>query len=252
MTLAPGGPERIQLCGPLVIERDGMRVESGLRGRQARLIFGYLTLNRHRSCSRDELAHAIWGDAVPEAGGADLNALVSKLRRTLGHEAIEGRSSLRLMLGPDAWVDVEAAEKAAHKAETRIVLHDWTHAWGPSLSALFISERLLLPGVEADWIEERRARLNEIHLRALEAYAAAALGIGGTELNAAVRSAHRLVRLAPLRENGYQILMHALAAQGNVGEALLVHADLSRLLREELGVTPSPATQAVHRELLRG
>ena len=46
--------------------------------------------------------------------------------------------------------------------------------------------------------------------------------------------------------------MHALAAQGNVAEALLVHAELSRLLREELGVTPSAATQAVHSELLRG
>ena len=252
MTLPSAGPERVQLCGPLVIERGGTRAEAGVRGRQARMLFGYLTLNRHRSCSRAELAYAIWGDAAPDAAGPDLNALVSKLRRALGHETIEGRSSLRLVLGPDALVDVEVAEKAAHKAESRVVLEDWTHAWGASLSALFITERVLLPGDDADWIDERRAWLAEIHLRALEAHAAAALGTGGTELNAAVRAARRLIRLAPLRENGYQILMHALAAQGNVGEALLVHAELSRLLREELGVPPSAATQAVHQELLRG
>jgi DNA-binding SARP family transcriptional activator len=235
-----------------VIEHEGRRVEDRVRGRQARMLFGYLTLNRHRSCSRGELAGALWGDAVPEAGGADLNALISKLRRALGHGAIEGRTSLRLLLGEEAWVDVEVAEQAVHRAESRVVLRDWRHAWGPALSALFITERLLLPDDEADWIDERRASLGEIHLRALEAYAAAALGTGGTELNAAVRAGRRLVRAAPLRENGYQILMHALAAQGNVGEALLVHADLSRLLREELGVAPSAATQAVHQELLRG
>ncbi len=252
MTLAPVGPERIQLCGPLVIEREGRRVEAGIRGRQARMLFGFLTLNRHRACSRGELTFALWGDRVPGAGGADLNAIVSKLRRVLGQGVIEGRSSLRMRLSPDAWVDVEVAEAAVHKAESRVVLHDWRHAWGPSLSALFITERVLLPEDEADWIEERRAALAEIHLRALEAYAAAALGTGGTELNAAVRAGRRLIRIAPLREHGYQILMHALAAQGNVGEALLVHAELSRLLREELGVAPSAATQAVHQELLRG
>lgn len=46
--------------------------------------------------------------------------------------------------------------------------------------------------------------------------------------------------------------MQALSAQGNVGEALLVHAELSHLLRDELGVAPSVTTQAVYRELLRG
>lgn len=252
MTLAPVGPERVQLCGPLVIERAGRRWETRLLGRQARLLFAYLTLNRHRGCSRGELTRALWGEHVPDAGGADLNAVVSKLRRALGASAIEGRTSLRMMLAPDALVDVEVAEKAVHKAESRVALGDWTHAWGPALSALFITERPLLPDDEADWIDERRAWLGEIHIRALESYAAATLGTGGTELSAAVRAGHRLIRLAPLREAGYQILMQALAAQGNVGEAILVHAELARLLRDELGVSPSARSQEVYQELLRG
>ena len=155
------------------------------------------------------------------------------------------------MLDPDAWVDVEVAEKAVHKAESRVALHDWTHAWGPALAALFIAERVFLPDDEAEWIEERRAWLDDIHVRALEAYAAAALGTGGTELAAAVRTGRRLIRVAPLRENGYQLLMRALAAQGNIAEALLVHASLCRLLRDELGAYPSAVTQAVHETLLR-
>jgi len=89
-------------------------------------------------------------------------------------------------------------------------------------------------------------------LRALEAYAAAALGTGGTELPAAVRAGRQLVGLVPLRETGYQVLMQAIAAQGNVAEALRVYNDLCEVLRDELGVSPSASSQAVYNRLLRG
>jgi DNA-binding SARP family transcriptional activator len=38
---------------------------------------------------------------------------------------------------------------------------------------------------------------------------------------------------------------------GNCAEALLVYEELRTRLREELGVTPSEPTQALHRRLLR-
>ncbi|MGO9504591.1 MAG: AfsR/SARP family transcriptional regulator [Streptosporangiaceae bacterium] len=75
--------------------------------------------------------------------------------------------------------------------------------------------------------------------------------MGGTELPAAVRAGRQLVTLAPLRETGYQVLMRALAAQGNVAEALNVHASLREILRDELGISPCAATQAVYDQLVR-
>ena len=250
MTLAPAVPARVQLCGALVVEKDGQRWEADLPGRQGRLLFAYLVLNRRRACGRNELAQALWGEALPSASDAGLNALVSKLRKALWPAVVDGRASLRVQLGAEAWVDVEAAEQAVHRAESRIALQDWGRAWGPSLAALFISERQLLPDDDAPWIDEQRGRLADIRLRALEAYALAALGTAGTELPAAVRAGRQLVRLAPLRESGSQVLMRALAAQGNVAEALIVHAHLCRVLRDELGVSPSTATQSVYEALL--
>jgi DNA-binding SARP family transcriptional activator len=44
--------------------------------------------------------------------------------------------------------------------------------------------------------------------------------------------------------------MRALAAQGNVAEALRVYADLREVLRDELGVSPCASSQAVYEELL--
>ncbi len=80
-----------------------------------------------------------------------------------------------------------------------------------------MAERDFLPGEDAPWIDEIRDQLTELRLRALECYAAAGLGLGGTELAAAVRAGRQLPALAPLRESGYRYLMHALAAAGQPG-----------------------------------
>ncbi len=240
MTLVPAPPARIQLCGPTVIETGGERLDSRLPGRQGRLLFAYLVLGRHRLTSRDELAGAIWPRQLPSAAETGLNALISKLRKILGPAVIDGH----------ARVDVEVAAEAVHRAESQVALGGWKHAWGPSLVALFIAEREFLPGEDAPWIDEQRQHLAEVRLRALEAYAVAALGIGGTELPAAVRAARKLVGLAPVRESGYQVLMRALAGQGNVADALRVYASLCEILRDELGVSPCTATQAVYDRLL--
>jgi SARP family transcriptional regulator, regulator of embCAB operon len=86
---------RIQVCGRLVAEIDGRRIERDLPGRQGRLLFAYLVASRLRSAGRDELAAAIWSDA--RAGG--LSPLLSKVRRLV---PLEGRGETRIVLPPDA------------------------------------------------------------------------------------------------------------------------------------------------------
>src|SRR5260221_4588227 len=172
MTLARTPRTRIQLCGPTVVERDGQRLETRLPGRQGRLLFAYLVLERHRPTGRDELIEAIWPRRHPAATEIALNALVSKLRKVLGPGVLDGRSSLRIRLETSDKVDVEVATEAVHRAESQVALEEWKPAWGPSLVALFIAEREFLPGEDAPWINDQRDRLADIQVRALEAYAA--------------------------------------------------------------------------------
>jgi pentatricopeptide repeat protein len=240
---------RIQICGTLAVECDGQRLDAALPGRQGRLLFAYLVVNRHRQAPRDEVAEALWREPDPAAVDARLNPLLSKLRRVFGADAVDGRSALRLRL-PDAWVDLEAAADAIHRAESAVAQQDWTRAWGPALTAMFIAERGFLPGEDASWMDEVRRQLTETRLRALDCYAAAGLGLGGTELAAAVRAGRQLTRLSPLRESGYRTLMQALAAQGNLAEALDVYGQLSECLRDQLGVSPSPVSRALYQQLL--
>jgi SARP family transcriptional regulator, regulator of embCAB operon len=249
VTLSSPVALRVQLCGPLVVERGGLRLDPDLPGRQGRLLFVYLVLNRHRQVPRDELAEALWREPDPAAVDTRLNPLLSKLRRVFGAQSIQGRAVLRLDL-PDAWVDLEAAVEAIHRAESAVALQDWTRAWGPVLVTLFTAERGFLPGEDAPWITQTRHQLTELHLRALECYAATSLGLGGTELGGALRAGRQLVHLAPLRESGYRHLMKALVAQDNVAEALAVYGELCSRLRNQLGASPSPATRELHQRLL--
>jgi DNA-binding SARP family transcriptional activator len=247
--LASSRPVRIQVCGPLAIERDGDRLEARLPGRQGRLLFAYLVVNRHRPVPRDELAEALWPEPDPAVVDARLNPLLSKVRRVFGADVVSGRSVLRLCL-PDAWVDLESAVEAIHRAESAVAQHDWARAWGPVQAALVVSERDFLPGDDAPWIDEVRHHLTILRLRALECYAAAELGLGGPEVAGAVRSARRLIHLAPLGESGYRYLMQALATQDNLAEALHVYSQLCDQLREQLGISPSPATRDLYQHLL--
>jgi SARP family transcriptional regulator, regulator of embCAB operon len=241
---------RIQLCGRLVANIDGSRIEDTLPGRLGRILFAYLVLNRGRPVPRDKLLMAGWGEDAPAEAGNALSVVLSKLRHGLGAEHLQGRAEIELLLPPTTFVDVEAALEGAHRAESAIAAGQWAQAWGPAGIAYHVATRPFLTGLEAPWMDEWRRRLEDVRLRGLECFAAASLGLGGPALAQAEERARTLTELAPYRETGHRLLMEALARRGNIAEALLAYERLRVLLREELGITPSPTVQGVHRRLL--
>lgn len=238
---------RIQLCGSLAVTLDGLRVEQALPGKQGRLLFAYLVLNRTRPSTRDELTDAVWPEGTPSAS---LSPVLSRLRRVLGDDLLTGTSQLRLALSAESWVDVEVAVKAIHRAESAVAVGDWTGAWAPARVALHVSSRSFLTGFDAPWIEERRRYLHAVRLSALECVAAVGLGLEGPEFAATERSARKLIELEAYRESGYRLLMQSHARRDNVAEAFRVYDSLRVLLRDELRIAPSESTQALHKELL--
>jgi DNA-binding SARP family transcriptional activator len=244
-------PTRIQVCGRLAIEISGRDVTAALPGGHGRLLFTFLAVNRERSLRRDELKDALWPLERPPGADNALSALLSRLRRALGGGALGGRGELRLLLPDDAWIDLEAAEEAIHRAESAVARREWAAAWGPALVALVVARRGFLAGEDAPWAQERRRRLEGVHRSALECYAELALALGGAELGAGERSARDLVARAPFGERGHALLMALLAARGNPAEALQVYEDLRARLRDELGVPPAPALRDLQARLLR-
>lgn len=247
----PTSSARIQLCGRYVVQIDGVQIGGRLPGRQGKVLLAYLVVNRHREIDRGELIDALWLDNPPADADGSLSALLSKLRRALGATRLEGRHTVRLTLERDAWIDLEAASEALHRAESAAKQNDWRAAWSAARVTLHIAQRSFLPGEEAPWIDEVRRELEARYLRSLEITAAASLELSGSELDTAERSARTLIKRAPYSESGYRFLMRVYDARDNRAEALRVYEQLRAMLREELGIAPSGATQELHRELLQ-
>lgn len=225
-------------------------MEADLPGRRGRLLVAYLAAHRQQPRTREQVISGLWPDGPTDAAAATLTVLLSKTRSVLGHEALRGRGSLQLVLPTQAVVDVELAAVALHEAESAVVLGQWRRAWGTVLTARFVACRRFLPEFEAPWISDERQRLELMYQRAVACYVEACLGIGGTELPAAERSARELVGIAPLAEDGYRLLMRTSAARGDVGAALRTYEQLRRNLADELGTDPSPQSKAMYQRLL--
>ena len=209
-------------------------------------------MNRGRPVSRDELITALWPQQPPADPSAALRTQLSRLRSALGSAALAGRDAVELQLPDSTWVDIEAAENAIQAAEAALAASDWKDAWAHGNVALNISSRPFLAGFDAPWVEEVRRELDELQSRARESIARAGIGLGGSELAGAERSARELVRNAPFRESGYVLLMRALVASGNTAEALRAYERLRNVLSDELGTAPGAEIQALHRRLLTG
>jgi DNA-binding SARP family transcriptional activator len=243
---------RIYVCGRLAVEHGDLLLrEAAMPARQGRRLWAFLVLHRRWPIGRDDLAGAVWGDAIPDAWDVSLTVLVSRLRAflrpvTLRLPGVAIRGDVgryALTLPADVFVDAERARTGLHAAETALRRGDCETALSESRVAMEIAARGFLGGEEAPWVEGQRRALADLRLHALECTVEAELLRGNPAI--AEREAEHLLLLDPLRESGYRLLMRALAAGGNAGQASRVMDDCRRRLRTAGGMTPSLETERV-------
>ena len=194
---------------------------------------------------------------MPDAWDDALNVLVSRLRRSLrpitGHcpePAIKGgEGRYQLALPPGSLIDLERAMAALHRAEGLMRQAVWGAVVAEAQVTTEIAARGFLNGEGGEWVEGQRRLLVEARVHALECTVVAELARGHPAL--AEREAEQLVALAPLREAGHRLLMQALVAGGNPGQAVLAYHRCRRLLREHVGVAPSVEMEQLYRQLMR-
>jgi DNA-binding SARP family transcriptional activator len=246
---------RTYLTGQIAIEDDSGVVlsEPDLRGRQARLVFSYLVLERRRAVSRMELVSLLWPDGTPAAWEAGLSAVVSRLRRAIAEipSARLDASAARyqLQLAGEVWVDVECAVESLDRAEAAVRTGRLRDAFGPGAVASTIARRPFLADVDSPWAEGQRARLKRVCVRALEVLAQVWIASGEPHL--AVETASEMVAEDGLYERGYQLLMDANARTGHPANALIAYRRLQEVLRSELGIDPSADTQRLYEAIIR-
>ena len=134
-----------------------------------------LLLRNGEVVSVDAIVDAVWGEQVPRTAVAYLQNCISRLRRQLGHEAIETRApGYALRVDPGA-IDAErfsrlVGEAAGRPATERFaVFSDALALWRGTALADFVFE---------DFAQSAIRRLNALRLEAIEGRIEAQLELG--------------------------------------------------------------------------
>jgi DNA-binding SARP family transcriptional activator len=108
----------------------------------------------------------------------------------------------------------------------------------------------LLPDWEDAWLLDERERLHQMRLHVLERIAERFADAG--QFGLAIEVVLSVLRADALRESAHRALVRIHLAEGNLGEARRAYAACERLLRRELGVTPTAAMTSLLEELPAG
>ncbi|MFC8763554.1 BTAD domain-containing putative transcriptional regulator [Streptomyces sp. NPDC057193] len=218
-----------------------------LGGARLRALLAALALRGGRSASAAELADDVYGDNPPQDAPAALQALVGRLRRILGREAVVSTPGpgYRLAATPDD-IDLHVFERRVGDAGTRLDAGD------PDTAATLLREALALfrgPAL-ADLPDPAGLRAEAQRLAALRQRVEADLRRGATD--GLVPELTELTTTYPYDEAFRAHLIRALRADGRHADALAAYESARRTLADALGADPGPELTALHRELLTG
>jgi WD40 repeat protein/DNA-binding SARP family transcriptional activator len=237
---------RFRLLGPLEVTRDGLPIALG--GPKQRLVLAHLLTRANQTVSADLLIDEVWRDQPPPAARSALQAYVSRLRRALGPDRLEGRAPGYVLHAAPEEIDAARFEELATRARRAMptdlkaaghLLRDALALWRGDPLVDLAGEQSLQPEI---------SRLLELRLSAIEDHVEVDLALGRHRQQ--IAELERLVAGNPLRERLSAQLMLALYRSGRQAEALDSYQRLWRNLDAELGVDPSPEVERLQRQIL--
>ncbi|MFE9824978.1 BTAD domain-containing putative transcriptional regulator [Streptomyces sp. NPDC005791] len=227
-----------------VLRADGTPVALG--GARLRALLTVLALSPGRTVPAGVLVDEVWdGDPPADAPGA-LQALVGRLRRALGRDAIASAANgYRLTADPDA-VDLHRFERLAGEgaralregdaAKAAMLIEDALALWrGPALADL--PDRAV---AAARW----EARRLDAHRTLIEAVLAQGRADEALPALAGLCTDH------PLDEPLQALRIRALRDAGRTAQALAAYDEVRVLLADRLGTGPGPALRTLYEGLL--
>jgi predicted ATPase/DNA-binding SARP family transcriptional activator len=244
MALMPSDLD-FRVLGGIELKRRGQSVPIG--GPKPRLALALLASRRGSVVSTDRLCDELWGGNLPADPLGVLQSHLSRLRRALRPEAeIVARPPGYALQVPDDAIDAgrfeelckRASSSASPKATVEL-LEGALACWRGSAFEEF---------AEYEWARLEAVRLDELRILAQEDLLDARLALGGHA--AVIGELEALVTRHPLRERFWRQLIVALYRSGRSAEALRRAERLRMVLREELGLDPSPALRELEARVL--
>jgi TolB-like protein len=237
------GALALRLLGGITASIDGEAVD--LRSRKASALLAYLALSPERCCSRERLAHLLWGDMRDDRARHNLRQTISLLRAALGGELITNDAASQTVTLAIATDQVDAL------AITERARSDDPDDLRAVISAL--EKRELLGSLSLreapfdEWLTQQRARFHDLASSAFDKLTQRLAE--QRESQDAIDVARRWIEFDPLCEHAHRLLMRLLDGDGQRSSALRQYDLCVRALADGLDVEPEPATQQLYAEL---
>ncbi|MFI2765640.1 BTAD domain-containing putative transcriptional regulator [Streptomyces echinatus] len=225
---------------------DGRGGAVPIGGQRLRTLLAALALRPGRTTTPDTLIDEIWADDPPQDAPAALQALVGRLRRALGKDAVTSTPGGYRLEATEEDVDLHVFERLTRTGITALTAGDPATAHRTLTQALSLWHGPAL----ADLPDPTAAtRPNALRLEAARARAAAALDLG--RAHEAVPELRELTAAHPYDEPLRVLLIRALRDTGRPADALAAYESARRTLADTLGTDPGPELRALHTSLLR-
>lgn len=236
---------QLQLLGGFNVSFDGAPV-SGFHQPRLQSLLAYIVLNRHTPIARSAIAFLFWPDSTDKQARTNLRKLLYSLRKALP----KADRYLDVTTESIAWQNaapfvLDVAEFEEHSAQAL----GTESTKGALKEAVSAYQGNLLPGFYDEWILLERERLRSLYAEVLSSLSA--IYENARDYGAAVRVAQRLLDLDTLQESTFRLLMRLHLFNNDRGAALAVYHQCSTILREELGVDPSPLTAEHYNRVLQ-
>lgn len=241
-------PVRVRLLGPFTVTGDvDMPVPTG----KARRVLAVLASRRGEFVPVSTLVDALWDDDAPDRADRNIAALISRIRRVLGRDRIDGTAAAYRLVADGVTVDLLDAIELVQTAELELRHGRFALAsTGAEQATKLLDADVAMAGEHEDqWVLELRRDVRRLLRRVRICWSTAALELGSFDV--AVEVATAALRADPFDEEACRTVMLGHQQAGRSGSALVVYRTLRMAMSEQLGTDPSPATQALFLSILR-
>lgn len=238
----------VRVLGAVEARRDGQILRLG--GRRQRALLAILILDNGDPVAADRIVDELW-HGEPPSGASTLPSYVSRLRATLGSEAMleSTQSGYRLILSPDR-VDVTRFERLVSEGRSALAKGKVRRAREHLGTALTLWRGRPFGDLGDDGVLQIEARrLEELHLLALEGRIETDLALGASA--DLIDEIEALLQSHPYRERLWAQLMTALYRAQRQADALAAYQRARVILVEELGLEPGPPLRELELAILR-
>ena len=237
---------RFQVLGPLEVTDEHGPLTLG--GPRQRVVLANLIVRANQVVPLDTVVDLVWGEDPPESARNVVQTYVSRLRKILGADRLEGRAPGYILHLEPSDLDAWRFEQFLHEARSvdgqadraAPLLREALGLWRGSAYADLSGEGSLAGEI---------ARLDDLRLQALEERIEADIACG--RYVEVLGELETLTHEHPLRERLWAHLILALYRAGRQTDALATYQRLRELLADELGVDPSPDLRSLHERILR-